>query len=180
MGAIAIVEMGETMDKEEEEDRQRKIAAEARGSWATDQTAGPSVPRANIAPRANNNSPGSFTGTIPKYNNRVWVPKQEEREKLRAACGYRGGSSNRARSHSKHGGHKTRGGHSHHQPSAGYRDEHGDRVLHPRQDRGPRSGAGQSARQAGHNSAVDSHGRNFGAEGTHGWEWDEEEDGQQE
>ena len=32
MGAIAIVEMGETMDKEEEEDRQRKIAAEARGS----------------------------------------------------------------------------------------------------------------------------------------------------
>ena len=181
MGAIAIVEMGETMDKEEEEDRQRKIAAEARGSWATDQTAGPSVPRANIAPRANNNSTGSFTGTIPKYNNRVWVAKKEEREKHRAACGYRGGSSTRARSHSKHGGHnKTRGGHSHHQPSAGYRDEHGDRVLHPRQDHGPRAGAGQSARQAGRNSAVDSHGRNFGAESTDGWEWDEEEGGQQE
>ena len=180
MGAIAIVEMGETMDKEEEEDRQRKIAAEARGSWATDQTAGPSAPRANIAPRANNNGNGGFTGTIPKYNNRVWVAKKEEREKHRSACGYRGGSSTRARSHSKHGGHKTRGGHSHHQPSAGYRDEHGDRVLHPRQDRGPRAGAGQSARQAGRNSAVDSHGRNFGAESTDWSEWEEEEGGQQE
>ena len=72
------------------------------------------------------------------------------------------------------------GGHSH-QPSAGYRDANGDRVSHPRQDRGPRPGAGQSARQAGHNSHTDSHGRNFGADGTHGWEWDEEEeDGQQE
>ena len=183
MGAIAIVEMGESMAKDEADDRRLKIAAEARGSWATDQTAGPSRPpahRANIAPKANNNGNSSFTGTIPKYTNRVWVAKKEERERHRSACGYRGASSSRAKPHSKHGGNRSRGGSSHQHPSAGYRDEHGDRVLHPRQDRGHRVGAGQPARQAGRHSAVDSHGRRFGEESTDWSEWDEEEGGQQE
>ena len=183
MGAIAIVEMGEAMAKDEAEDRRLMIAAEARGSWDTDQTAGPSRPpahRANIAPKANNNGNSSFTGTIPKYTNRVWVAKKEERERHRSACGYRGASSSRAKPHSKHGGNRSRGGSSHHHPSAGHRDEHGDRVLHPRQDRGHRVGAGQPARQAGRHSAVDSHGRRFGEESSDWSEWDEEEGGQQE
>ena len=184
MGAEAVVEMREQMEKEEAEDRWLQIAAEARGSWATPSTAGPSrptAPRANSAPRANNNNGTvGFTGTIPKYHNRVWVAKKEEREKFRSACGYRGGSSTRARTHSKHGGHRARGGSSHHQPSAGLRDSNGDRVTHPRQDRGTRAGAGQSARHAGHRSAVDSHGRNFGAESTDWSEWEEEEGGQAE
>ena len=183
MGAIAIVEMGEAMAKDEAEDRRLKIAAEARGSWDTDQTAGPSRPpahRANIAPKASNNGNNSFTGAIPKYTNRVWVAKKEERERHRSACGYRGASSSRAKPHSKHGGNRSRGGSSHHHPSAGHRDENGDRVLHPRQDRGHRAGAGQPARQAGRRSAVDSHGRRFGEESTDWSEWDEEEGGQQE
>ena len=184
MGAEAVVEMREQMEKEEAEDRRLQIAAEARGSWATPSTAGPSRPTASSrgnAPRANNNGTVKFTGTIPKYRDRVWVAK-EERERHRSACGYRGGSSTRARSHSKRGGQRARGGPHHHQPSAGQRDSNGDRVTHPRQDRGTRAGAGQSARHAGHRSAVDSHGRNFGADSTD-WsedQWDEEEGGQAE
>ena len=67
-------------------------------------------------------------------------------------------------------------------PERCQRDSNGDRVTHPQQDRGTRAGAGQSARHAGHRSAVDSHGRNFGADSTD-WsedQWDEEEGGQAE
>ena len=96
MGAVAVVEMIEQMKKEEAEDRRLQIAAEARGNWATasTDTAGPSRPTASSrgnAPRANNTGTVKHTGTIPKYRDRVWVA-QEERERHRSACGYRGGA----------------------------------------------------------------------------------------
>ena len=180
MGAIAIIEMREAMAKDEAEDRRLLIAEEVRGGQDTDQTAGPSrqpATQATYTPKASN-----FQGAIPKYSDRVWVARKDERERFRSACGYRGASSSRAKPHSKHGRSRggSRGGSSHHHPSAGHRDENGDRVLHPRQDRGHRAGAGQPARQAGRRSTVDSHGRRFGEESTDWSEWDEEEGGQQE
>ena len=51
-------------------------------------------------------------------------------------------------------------------------------VSHPPQDRGRRAGQGQRARNMGHRSNVDSHGRSFGADSTFDWseegQWDEE------
>ena len=96
-GAVEVVEMLEQMAKEKAEDRRLQIAAEARGNRAiaSPDTAGPSRPisassRGN-APRATNTGTGKYVGTIPKYRDRVWVA-QEERERHRSACGYRGGA----------------------------------------------------------------------------------------
>ena len=180
MGAIAVIELREAMAKDEAEDRRLLIAEEVRGGQDTDQTAGPSMQlatQATYTPKAS-----TFQGAIPKYSDRVWVARKDERERFRSACGYRGASSSRAKPHSKHGRSRggSRGGSSHHHPSAGLRDVNGDRVLHPRQDRGHRAGAGQPARQAGRRSATDSHGRRFGEESTDWSEWEEEEGGQQE
>ena len=185
-GAVAVVEMLEQMAKEKAEDRRLQIAAEARGNRATasTDTAGPSRPTASSrgnAPRATNTGTVKYTGTIPKYRDRVWVA-QEERERHRSACGYRGGSGTRARSQSRRGGQRARGGPHHHHNSAGQRDSNGDRVTNPQHDRGNRAGAGQSARHSGHRSTVDSHGRSFGADSTD-WsedQWDEEEGGEAE
>ena len=60
----------------------------------------------------------------------------------------------------------------------------GDRVVsHPPQDRGRRAGAGQRARNQGHRSKVDSHGRSFG-DSTLDWSedghWEEQEEGEEE
>ena len=98
-GAVEVVEMLEQMAKEKAEDRRRQIAVEARGKQpyraiASPDTAGPSrarpaSPRGN-APRATSTPTGKYVGTIPKYRDRVWVA-QEERERHRSACGYRGG-----------------------------------------------------------------------------------------
>ena len=56
-------------------------------------------------------------------------------------------------------------------------------VSHPPQDRGRRAGAGQRARNQGHRSKVDSHGRSFG-ESTFDWLEDghreEQEEGEEE
>ena len=167
MGAIAIIEMREAMAKDEAEDRRLLIAEEVRGGQDTDQAAGPSgqqATQATYTPVA-----GVFQGAIPKYS---WVAKKDERDRFRSAC--RGASSSRTRPHTKHGRARggSRGGSSHHHPSAGRRDSNGDRVLHPRQDRGHRAGAGQPARQAGRRSATDSHGRRFGEDST---DWSEGE-----
>ena len=190
-GAVEVVEMLEQMAKEKAEDRRLQIAVEARGKQpyraiASPDTAGPSrarpaSPRGN-APRATSTPTGKYVGTIPKYRDRVWVA-QEERERHRSACGYRGGSGTRSRSQSRRGGQRARGGPHHHHNSAGQRDANGDRVSHPPQDRGNRAGAGQSARHMGHRSTVDSHGRSFGADSTD-WsedgQWEEDEGGEAE
>ena len=190
-GAVEVVEMLEQMAKEKAEDRRRQIAVEARGKQpyraiASPDVAGPSrarpaSPRGN-APRATSNHTGKYVGTIPKYRDKATVA-QEERERHRAACGYRGGSMARSRSQSRRGGQRARGGPHQHHNSAGQRDANGDRVVsHPPQDRGNRAGAGQSARHSGHRSTVDSHGRSFGADSTD-WsedQWDEEEGGEAE
>ena len=167
MGARAIIELREAKAKEEEEDRRLLIEEEVRGGQITDQAAGPSgqqAIQATYTPVA-----GVFQGAIPKHS---WASKKDERDRFRSAC--RGASNTRTRPHSKHGRARggSRGGSFHHNPSAGRRDSNGDRVLHPRQDRGHRAGAGQPARQAGRRSATDSHGRRFGEDST---DWSEGE-----
>ena len=105
-----------------------------------------------------------------------------ERARYRENCGWRGGS--RSRSQSRPRGPRARGGQKpHHHSSARARDRNGDRVVsHPPQDSGRRAGAGQRARNQGHRSQVDSHGRSFG-DSTIDWSedalWDEQEEGEE-
>ena len=189
-GAVEVVEMMEKMAREKTEDRRRAIAAEARGKQqpyraiASPDVAGPSRARPSSprggAPRAISSPRGPYVGTIPKFRDRGSVA-QEERARHREACGFRGGSGSRSRSQSRRGGPRARGGphKPHHHSSAGPRDANGDRVVsHPPQDRGRRAGQGQRARNMGHRSNVDSHGRSFGADSTFDWseegQWDEE------
>ena len=195
-GAADVVELRERQSWEQGQARREQIAMEARGqepsrvkktSSSSSQghgspaaVAGPSRPRP-ASPRGApwaTSSPKRYVGTIPKYKREGSTDAQVERSRLREQCGYRGRG---ARSQSRPRGPRPRGGHQLHHGSAGARDQHGDRVSHPAQDRGRRrAGAGQRARQMGHRSQVDSHGRSFTADSTLDWSeeqlWDELEE----
>ena len=200
-GAAEVVEMRERMSWEQEEERREQIALEARGQLPnrakktssvstqghspSTEVAGPSrerpaSPRGG-APRAIS-SPKRFVGTIPKFRGERGTEAQEERARYRENCGWRGGRSSRSQSRPR--GPRARGGQKpQHHSSAGARDRNGDRVVsHPPQDRGRRAGAGQRARNQGHRSQVDSHGRSFG-DSTIDWSedghWDEQEEGEE-
>ena len=191
-GAAAVVELRDRQRWEQGQARREEIAREARGnpptrvkttSTSSSQghaspapVAGPSRTRTASprgAPWATSSPKRHFVGSIPKYKKDVGTDAQVERSRLREQCGYRGRGQ---RSQSRSRGPKPRGGHHHqfHHSSAGERNQHGDRVTHPAQDRGRRrAGAGQRARQQGFRSTVDSHGRSFQADSTLDWTGDE-------
>ena len=196
-GAAAVVELRERQKWEQGQARREEIAREARGhpptrvkSTSTSSSqghaspapvAGPSRTRTASprgAPWATSSPKRHYVGTIPKYKKDGGTDAQVERSRLREQCGYRGRGQ---RSQSRSRGPKPRGGqHQFHHSSAGERNQHGDRVTHPAQDRGRRrAGAGQRARQQGFRSQVDSHGRSFQADSTLDWTadelWEEEE-----
>ena len=198
-GAAEVVELREKMSWEQEQARREQIALEARGKLPyrakktsssssqghspSTEVAGPSRERPASprgAPRAIS-SPKRFVGTIPKFRGERGTEAQVERARHREQCGWRGGRG--TRSHSRPRGPRPRGGQKPQHSSAGARDMNGDRVVsHPPQDRGRRAGAGQRARNQGHRSQVDSHGRSFG-DSTLDWSeealWDEQEEGRE-
>ena len=196
-GAAEVVELREKQSWEQEQARREQIALEARGqepsrAKSSSSSQGHSPPAAVAGPSRQRpasprgapwatSSPKRYVGTIPKFKRERGTEAQVERSRLREQCGWRGGRG--ARSQSRSRGPRPRGGHQSHHGSAGARDQNGDRVSHPAQDRGRRrAGAGQRARQMGYRSQVDSHGRSL-TDSTLDWSeealWDELEEGRE-